>query len=289
MFGYLRPDKDTLMVKEFTLFRAVYCGICKEIKKSYGNIPRLALSYDMTVLAILLLSMADEDAMVRQEACILNPLKKKPISYQHFALEFCAASSVLFSYFKLQDEMIDSGSLEAKIGSIVLKNAYTKAQCNFPDADRAIGEGIAGLTELEKFPPKEATYRDAAGKFGGILYSLMKDAFKKYFPGITGRDKLIEGISLIGSEIGKWIYIIDAIDDYEKDKLSYEWNPFSGLNYEEAVQCSSVFLQECETRCDELAALLPYRRYAGIMSNVFQSGMPLIRDKIMNKQKLGRL
>lgn len=289
MFGYLRPDKDTLMVKEFTMFRAVYCGICKEIKKSYGNIPRLALSYDMTVLAILLLSMADEDALVRQEACILNPLKKKPISYQHSALEFCAAASVIFSYYKLQDEILDSGSREAKIGSILLKNAYTKAQCNFPDADRAIGEGIAGLAELEKSPPIETTYRDAAGKFGGILCSLMGDAFKSYFPGDTGRDKLIQGISLLGSEIGKWIFIMDAIDDYDKDKISYEWNPFSGHTYEEAVQCSSTFLQECETRCDELAALLPYRRYAGIISNVFQSGMPLIRNKIMNRQKLGRL
>ncbi|MHB1452504.1 MAG: DUF5685 family protein [Saccharofermentanales bacterium] len=289
MFGYLRPDKDTLMVKEFTMFRAVYCGICKEIKKSYGNIPRLALSYDMTVLAILLISMADEDALVRQEVCILNPLKKKPISFQHPALEFCAASSVIFSYYKLQDEIIDSGSFEAKIGSIILKNAYVSARKHFPEADRAIGEGITRLTGLEKFPPVESTYLEAAGIFGGILQKLMADAFDKYFSENAGRDKLIEGISLLGSEIGKWIYIMDAADDYDKDKQSYEWNPFSGQSYEDAIRCSVKFLQGCETRCDELAALLPYRRYAGIISNVFQAGMPAIRDKIMNRQKPGRL
>ncbi|MHB8963528.1 MAG: DUF5685 family protein [Saccharofermentanales bacterium] len=289
MFGYLRPDKDTLMVKEFTMFRAVYCGICKEIKRSYGNIPRLALSYDMTVLAILLLSMADDDAMVRSESCILNPLKKKPVSYHHFALEFCAASSVIFTYYKLQDEILDAGSLNAKVAGVLLSKAYKKARNNFPATDKTIAEGIGRLAELERFPPDAKSYVIAADTFGGILRNLMAESFKRYFEEDAIKDKLVAGITLLGAEIGKWIYIMDAIEDYDKDKLSYEWNPFSGVGYEEAAALSAVFLEACETRCDELAALLPYRRYAGIISNVFQAGMPQARNKIMNRQKLGRL
>ena len=289
MFGYLRPDKDTLMVKEFTMFRAVYCGICKEIKRSYGNIPRLALSYDMTVLAILLLSMADEDALVRSEACILNPLKKKPVSYRHAALEFCAASSVIFTYYKLQDEILDAGSLNAKVAGALIGNAYRKARSHFPSADKSVRDGIGRLAELERLPPGEDTYIAAAGAFGDILHNLMAESFEGYFEKNPGGDRLLAGIALLGTEIGKWIYIMDALEDYDKDKLSYEWNPFSGVAYEEATVLSAEFLEKCETRCDELAALLPYRRYAGIISNVFQTGMPQVRSKVMNRQKLGRL
>ncbi len=289
MFGYIRPEKDTLMVREYTIFRAAYCGICKEIRRTYGNIPRLALSYDMTVLAVFMTALSDEDFQARPESCILNPLKQKPVAFGHPALAFCAAACVLFTHYKLQDEIDDTGHLTARAGGAWFRGAWRKAAGLYPDADRCIREGIARLDECEKCSPVQDTYLLAADAFGGILGELTAGAFRDHFPGETDRGRLIDGIGRIGYEMGRWIYIMDAADDYDRDKKNYEWNPFSSMSREEALETASRFLKECEERCEEMAALLPYRRYAGIVSNIFRSGMPLAREKVLAGRRLERL
>jgi hypothetical protein len=55
MFGYVRPLKPELLVREFSRYKSIYCGICKQIGHDYGQLPRLALGYDLTLLAVLLL------------------------------------------------------------------------------------------------------------------------------------------------------------------------------------------------------------------------------------------
>ena len=51
MFGYIRPNKPELLVKEYDLYKSAYCGLCKRMGKDYGRLSRLALSYDGTFLA----------------------------------------------------------------------------------------------------------------------------------------------------------------------------------------------------------------------------------------------
>jgi hypothetical protein len=50
MFGYVTPCKMELKIKDFEKFKAYYCGLCRTIKKNFGNLPRLALNYDMAFL-----------------------------------------------------------------------------------------------------------------------------------------------------------------------------------------------------------------------------------------------
>ena len=56
MFGYIRAAKPEMRIKEFELYKAVYCSLCKELGKSYGFLARLTLSYDFTFLALLNMS-----------------------------------------------------------------------------------------------------------------------------------------------------------------------------------------------------------------------------------------
>ena len=53
MFGYIRPQKGELLVREFEQYRGVYCGLCKQLGKSYGFAARMTLSYDCTFLGLL--------------------------------------------------------------------------------------------------------------------------------------------------------------------------------------------------------------------------------------------
>ena len=73
MFGYVRPYKPELRFKEFDAYKAVYCSLCKEIGRRYGRVLRLTLSYDLTFLALLQLSLRDLPICLEKKRCVCNP------------------------------------------------------------------------------------------------------------------------------------------------------------------------------------------------------------------------
>ena len=76
MFGYLQPYKPYLMIKDFELYKSVYCGLCKQLGRDYGFLTRLILSYDCTFYAILLMSLKRSCTGFSDGRCKFNPLKK---------------------------------------------------------------------------------------------------------------------------------------------------------------------------------------------------------------------
>ncbi len=79
MFGYIIPEKPELKIKEYEIFRAYYCGLCKAIGKRYGLISRITLNYDITFLAILISSLSDKKPRIKRGTCLLHPAGKKSI------------------------------------------------------------------------------------------------------------------------------------------------------------------------------------------------------------------
>ena len=57
MFGYVMANADELSKAQLRRYSAVYCGICRSIRASSGQLARLGLSYDLTFLALLLMSL----------------------------------------------------------------------------------------------------------------------------------------------------------------------------------------------------------------------------------------
>ena len=57
MFGYVRYDIPNLYIKDFMLYKAMYCGLCKGIGASCGQMARVGLTYDVTFLSIILHNM----------------------------------------------------------------------------------------------------------------------------------------------------------------------------------------------------------------------------------------
>lgn len=287
MFGYIRPESNELLVREFNIFKAVYCGICKKIKEDYGNVPRVTLSYDMTFLCILLLSLSNEETSVSMEGCILNPMKKKPISRDHEALEVCAALSVIFSYHKLLDEIRDSKKVLAKAGSLMLKRAFKKAKIKHPEASQIIHNGLNELVLLEKGALESNSYIKAADTFGIILQELIELLSKDFFT--DNKEQYIKAMGVIGMNMGRWVYLLDAVDDLDEDIKKEEPNPLKYYKKETANEKAKDMLVLYEQNCDKTAALLPYKRFAGIISNVFNLGMPQIRKKIFQGELLAKL
>ena len=76
MFGYLQIEKEELLVKEFETYKAVYCGLCKQMGKDYSFLTRLTLSYDCTFYAMLLMSLHSSCGGFKKGRCSCNPLKR---------------------------------------------------------------------------------------------------------------------------------------------------------------------------------------------------------------------
>ena len=54
MLGYVNVAKKALSEEDYNVYKAYYCGVCKSIGERYGQIPRMALSYDAVFLAMVL-------------------------------------------------------------------------------------------------------------------------------------------------------------------------------------------------------------------------------------------
>jgi hypothetical protein len=281
MFGYVRPLKPELLVREFARYRSVYCGLCKQIGHDYGLLPRLSTGYDLTLLAILLLSLSDGLPPERAEGCILNPIAKKPVSRGGPVLELCAGLSVLLAWHKAADNFQDGRSLSGMAGMGAFGLARIKARRRFPEFDRVIADQMAELAKIESGDPDMS----AADVFGCMLQRIFGLAAGL----VTGRDDLKQAIGLLGRDLGSWIYLIDAIDDLADDCNNGDWNPFSRLEPGQACKIAESALEERELAADRTAALLPYLRDGGLMANVFTKGLPTVRGQVLRGEKPARL
>ena len=54
MFGYIVTSPEALPKERQQRFRAMYCGLCRTLRKRHGFLTSTTLSYDLTFLATLL-------------------------------------------------------------------------------------------------------------------------------------------------------------------------------------------------------------------------------------------
>ena len=132
MYGYIRPDKSELRVREYELFRAAYCGLCETLRERCGLASRLLVNYDMTFMAMVLFDGRGESLPRR---CPVHPLRKRLCVCANDALSAAADYSVILSWWKLRDNAKDetgAASLASVSASLALKKAYEKAAAARP-------------------------------------------------------------------------------------------------------------------------------------------------------------
>ncbi|MFL0246514.1 DUF5685 family protein [Candidatus Clostridium stratigraminis] len=283
MFGYVTPCKMELKIKDFEKFKAYYCGLCRSIKRCYGNLPRLALNYDMTFLALLLDSLSDEKNIVEKQFCSLHPLKKRVVFMGNSAIDYAAFFNVLLAYYKLLDNFEDDKSLKSKIYAAMLKIYLKKSPSYNKEKSKKISEILKTFSIEEKaFNGKnlDELSHHFADLTGYILASYEED--KDY------EDRLYK----LGYNLGKWIYIIDAYDDLEKDMKNSKFNAINSafnsenLPYKEfaaSVKERIYFLLTmCGAGCIENLNKLPIKRNYDLLYNILQYGLMEKMDKIFN-------
>lgn len=218
MFGYIKPYKPELKICEFEAYKAVYCGLCGELGRSFGPLARFTLSYDFTFAGMLYFSLSDEPALISRCRCHVNPLKKIPCAASAEALRFGADIAAVMLYHKLCDNIADSRFIK-KFGWSLLKpfaaSARKKAAKTRPEADEI---AVAYMREQSVIEAGESQSLDKAAE-------PTARAMSRLFRLVSRDEKVGRVLERLGYFIGRFIYICDALDDLEADLKSGGYNP----------------------------------------------------------------
>ncbi|MBQ8254710.1 MAG: hypothetical protein IJY94_04320 [Clostridia bacterium] len=273
MFGYVTPLEGELKVKEQAFYKSAYCGLCKTMGKRVCNESRLTLSYDIVFLALVRFLLTEEKLEFVNGKCAVSPFKKKPIMKSNASLEYSAAVGALLAYHNIADDVKDKKGIKRTLSRFLLFSAKRmKKRAALPDLDAFIKNKLDELDALEK--SDEVTLDSAAQIFGELLSEIFAN-------GLEGEGKLIA--HEIGQHIGRWIYIADAADDYEKDVKRGEFNPLTELA-PERIRISLTLELEAVSRAVEL--ITPYDDgIMNIVKNIIYLGLPYRRDKIVKEEK----
>ena len=272
MFGYVKVNKMDLTYREYEHYRGYYCGLCKCLKDNHGEISRLSLNYDITFLVLVLTSVYKPKSKVIEEGCITNPFKKKKKIINEIT-EYAASMNVLLAYYKLEDNLKDDKGLKDIISYNLYKNKLKRAYEKYPKKAEIIKEQLDILYNLEM--QKNTNIDLVSNTFGNLMSEIF--AYKE--------DEYESELRRIGFNIGKYIYLLDAYEDLDKDYKKGRYNPF--IDYIDKKE-------ELKQRVDKLISLslgmlsnsidrLNLKMNTGIIENIVYSGVYLRYQNILNK------
>ena len=286
MFGYVRPLQPELKCKDFDLYRATYCGLCRCLRRRYGLVVPMLLNYGFTFLALLLWE-PEERFVPGRGRCHANPLLKKPMCPDSEALKLAADESVVLAWWKLRDSVEDEGfwkRLAARGASWILKPSYKKAARRRPDFDRTVRDCLEELAVLERegCPSLDR----AADTFARLIQSAA--------PAEGERGRILAQLLY---HLGRWIYLTDARDDLIEDRLSGRYNPVAARygpdGDDEALRLTmdhSLELMGAALQLGDFGCRLP------LLENIVYLGLPLVEKAVfegswreINKQKIWRI
>jgi hypothetical protein len=239
MFGYVLPEKPELKIREYELFRAYYCGVCKSIGSRHGNIQRLTLNYDSTFLALLLSSLAGEKTDLSRERCIAHPLSKRIVVRNSSEVEYASDINVILAYYNFKDKWIDDRSAAACAALVVLKHSFNKIRKRYAEKCDIIESKLKKLDKLEK--GKCDSMDRAAEPFAKLMEEIV--AYKP----VCADESTEKILRWFGYNLGKWIYILDAFDDLEENIRNKKYNPLI-YQYNYAGGCVNEFKDEIRQR-----------------------------------------
>lgn len=274
MFGYITINMDEMKIKDYKTYRAFYCGICHDLKEYHGQISRLTLTYDMTFLAVLLNGLYESEKKQKECRCILHPMQKH-MEYRNEITAYAADMNVLLSYYNMLDDWEDEKKKAAWAGAAALRRDVQKLKQKYPRQSQAIEVYLEKLKLCER---ENSADLDRASSDTGVLFSEIY-AWKS--------DHWEETLRKIGFGIGKYIYLMDAYEDVEKDIQNGNYNPWKSIAKEDdfhefAVRVLTMIAAEASREFEKL----PIVEYVDILRNVLYSGIWTRYHKFIKEKKI---
>ncbi len=282
MFGYIRPFQPELRIKEYEAYRSVYCGLCKELGRRYGVFFRLTLSYDFTFLAILSMSLRQSSPDFFAIRCPINPFKKCSACRLEGVTSQVAAQAAVTLYYKCRDHLSDEKLLcRLPVYGLfpLFGRSWKRARASLPAFDCLMEEMMRQQRQVElQFAGLDLSAEPTAHALSAICEKLSDDPTQRRV------------LSRFGYLLGRYIYLMDALDDLEKDEKKHRFNPFlqqytvekiKNLSYSPAVESIHGTIAELE----KAFALLELNDWRPILENIVSFGLKQSLQKALQKKE----
>lgn len=272
MFGFVTASYKELNKDQQSRYNAVYCGICRQIRLRASQTARLALSYDMAFLALLLMSLYEPEETSGSRACALHPVHPRPWVDNEY-IQYAADMNVALAYYKAQDDWQDDQSLPARLKTGMFSKNYGEIEVRYPRQCKAIADCIARINTLEK---ENCSNPDLpAGAFGELMGEIL----------VYREDLWAPTLRAMGMALGRFIYLGDAAVDYCRDKRKGKYNPYLAMETGEDWPRWEEYLVLAMGRCTAEFEKLPLVQDKPVLDNILYSG---VWSNFRRKKKEGR-
>lgn len=236
MFGYIRIYKPQLRICEYETYRAVYCTLCRYLGRQMGVFSRLLLNYDYTFMAMLMIALSGEKPCFASGRCVVNPMKKcGDCTTNDEAFRYTSALTGIMFYYKLKDSIADSRAgmrMLCRTMQPYASHIRKKAGRLYPEEDAMVSDYITRQFEAER----------RARESGEIIIDELCQPTADVLSAFAQRLAVKESDRVIlkhfGYFMGRWIYMIDALDDLSDDLKDGSFNPLAlkfGLTADDAA------------------------------------------------------
>lgn len=267
MFGYINVNQPELKIREYTRYRGFYCGLCRSLYNNYGISSRLSLSYDTTFLVMLLTSLYEPETEEKVVRCPAHPIHKHLELRNKFS-DYGADMNLLCTWYTAEDNILDAGTIKEKLTgnslSVLYRSSFKKLKLKYPGK---IARMETWLKELHQLESENCTDLD---KMSGLTGHIISEIFT------PKQDEWTSTLQAIGFYLGKFIYLMDAWEDIEKDKEAGTYNPLLPLYNREDSRfdetCRSymtMIMADCASHFERL----PLIEDAEILRNIIYSGI----------------
>ena len=262
MFGYIAPVLSVLTEEQKQRYRAVYCGVCHALMKRHGQTGRLSLSNDMTFLALLLSSLYEPESFLARSRCAVHPVK----SHEYLSspmIDYAADMNALLFFWKCEDQRMDDRSLRGKAGEALFRKPAEKVRSLWPEQAEGVEKALKALWEEESSsaPDPDRLCNLSGEMLGSVFVPKPSDTWSPV-------------LRSVGNGLGRFIYWMDAWEDYDADIKKGRFNPLKG--YHDRPDYESFCLETLEllvAEATESFEILPLEQDLDLLRNVLYSGV----------------
>lgn len=260
MFGTLTAKTELLTEEQLLRYRACYCGLCRSLLDRHGQLGRLTLNYDMCFLVLLLDSLYEPEARQGSGPCLVHPRSARPWQRSEYS-DYAADMTVALAHGKCRDDWTDDGNPIALAEAAALHRAYRKVREEWPRQCAAIENGLRALSAQEA----SGTYDPdaAAACFGALMGELF----------VFRDDRWAGTLRALGDALGRFVYIMDACLDLEKDALLSHFNPLRRCYGADNAARFRAILKMLLADAVRAFDALPLVQDAGLMQNILCAGL----------------
>lgn len=263
MFGYININQKELPLESKRAYQSYYCGLCRRLKSNCGTKGQMLLNYDMTFLIVLLTGLYELENEETDFTCPLHPTKKRK-AWINEATDYAADMNVILAYHNMLDDWKDDRAYAKRAFVKILDKDYNRIMQKYPRQVEAIEQFMQKQEEAEQ--RKENNIDIVAGLTGEMLGEIF----------VWKEDVWTDELKTLGFYMGKFIYIMDAYEDYEEDIKHNRYNPLRNLADESEQDFDTLcklVLTSMMSECAKSFERLPILLHADILRNILYSGV----------------